>query len=91
MRWHQAGTDSRSHGTTGEAPAVRFARDEQAALRPLAARPYRSLVLVPEPRPAPAAPLTRAAVPAVPVERRALASYADLVAEAGADYVAEVV
>jgi hypothetical protein len=31
--------DQREHGTTHEAPAVRFERDERAALRPLPARP----------------------------------------------------
>lgn len=34
-RWTRETADQRVHGTTGEAPAVRFARDEAAALRPL--------------------------------------------------------
>ena len=35
----------RVHGTTREVPQVRFERDERAVLQPLAARPYRSLLL----------------------------------------------
>jgi hypothetical protein len=31
--------DVRVHGTTGEAPLVRFERDEASALKPLAGRP----------------------------------------------------
>lgn len=34
-RWTREIADLRMHGTTGEAPAVRFARDEAAALQPL--------------------------------------------------------
>ena len=34
-RWTREVADQRIHGTTGEAPAARFARDEAAALRPL--------------------------------------------------------
>src|SRR2546428_2175416 len=45
-----------------EAPRGRFERDERAALRPLASRPYRSLVLVPEAAP----PVARPSVPRVP-------------------------
>ena len=36
-RWTREVADVRIHGTTGEAPMERFARDEAAALRPLAA------------------------------------------------------
>jgi transposase len=37
--WMREVADVRVHGTTGEPPLVRFARDEAAALRPLAERP----------------------------------------------------
>ena len=37
--WVREVADVRVHGTTGEAPAVRFARDEVRALRPLGGRP----------------------------------------------------
>jgi transposase len=77
-RWLAEVANQRVHGTTKEVPAIRFARDEQALLQPLAARPYRSLLLVPEPTPK----LTAVSVPAVAVERRALGEYATLLAEA---------
>ena len=38
-RWVREVADVRVHGTTGEAPAARFARDEAKALRPLGGRP----------------------------------------------------
>jgi len=38
-RWVREVADVRVHGTTGEAPAARFARDEAKALRPLDGRP----------------------------------------------------
>lgn len=37
-RWTREVADVRVHGTTGEAPALRFERDERSALVPLAAR-----------------------------------------------------
>jgi transposase len=37
--WARAVADVRVHGTTGEAPIVRFERDEARALRPIAGRP----------------------------------------------------
>jgi hypothetical protein len=37
--WERDIANARVHGTTGEAPMVRFARDEAAALQPLADRP----------------------------------------------------
>ncbi len=37
--WERDVANARLHGTTGEAPMVRFARDEAAALQPLAERP----------------------------------------------------
>ena len=48
MRWTADIANQRVHGTTQDVPAVRFARAEQHTLLPLAARPYRSLVLPPE-------------------------------------------
>ena len=73
-RWLSEVANQRVHGTTREIPAVRFARGERAPLQPLAARPYRSLVLPP-----PAPPHTpRVPVPHVAVERRGLATYAAL-------------
>lgn len=38
-RWNREIADQRVHGTTGEVPAVRFEREEAAALRPLEGRP----------------------------------------------------
>jgi hypothetical protein len=37
--WERDIANARVHGTTGEAPAVRFARDEAARLKPIADRP----------------------------------------------------
>ena len=73
-RWVTEVANQRVHGTTREIPAVRWARDERVALLPLAARPYRSLVLA-STRPSPG---PRPHVPTVTVERRDLASYAAL-------------
>ena len=39
VAWTRDVADVRTHGTTGEAPCVRFARDEAHHLRPLADRP----------------------------------------------------
>ncbi len=39
QRWQREVSDVRIHGTTGEAPRVRFERDERAALSPLEGRP----------------------------------------------------
>ena len=63
------------HGTTKEQPRVRFERDERAVLQPLAAHPYRSLVLAPERESR--ATLYRPTIDAgaVSVERRPLTSY----------------
>lgn len=79
-RWLTEVANQRVHGTTLEVPALRFARDEQAALQPLAARPYRSLLL---PIPLPPARVARSRTPPIDVERRDLTSYRTLVAEAG--------
>jgi transposase len=86
LTWLDEVANARVHGTTKEVPRERFERDERATLQPLAPRPYRSLVLAPErerrstaPRPL-SAGLT--AAPAVAVEQRSLAAYAQLVAMA---------
>jgi hypothetical protein len=73
--WLDTVANVRVHGTTKELPSVRWIRDEQALLQPLAARPYRSLVL----HPAPATHVTtRTRLPDVVVEQRGLAMYAAL-------------
>ena len=67
LQWLDQVANVRVHATTHEMPRARFERDERACLRPLAPRPYQSLVLVPD-----------APVPRVAVERRSLAAYAAL-------------
>ena len=74
LQWLDQVANRRVHATTREAPRARFERDERAVLRPLAPRPYQSLVLLPD---APA-PVARSPVPRVAVERRSLAAYAAL-------------
>lgn len=76
--WLDTVANVRVHGTTRERPVVRLERDERTALQPLAARPYRSLVL----EPAPVARSTTVVASPVAVERRRLSAYAELVAEA---------
>lgn len=76
--WLEAVANVRCHGTTREQPVVRFQRDEQAVLQPLATRPYRSLILAPPPPVRVATPVPSP----VAVERRPLAAYAALIAEA---------
>ncbi len=69
--WLNHTANVRRHRTTGEGPCVRFERDERVLLKPLASRPYRSLMVV-------ASKPTRSAPPRAPalvVERRALAAY----------------
>ncbi len=78
LHWLATVANVRDHGTTHEPPAGRFARDERAVLQALAARPYRSLVLLPD---APPAPAGQGVVPRVAVERRPLTAYAQLAAE----------
>jgi transposase len=72
LSWLARTANVRLHRTTTEAPRLRFDRDERGILRPLAARPYRSLVMAartPE-RPRPPQP------PALlTVERRPLTWY----------------
>lgn len=79
-RWLADVANPRIHGTTKEPPVARFTRDEQATLQPLAARPYRSLVL--HAAPASPTPAPRSALPRVAVERRALSQYGTLLAPA---------
>ncbi len=74
LQWLDQVANRRVHATTREAPRARFERDERAVLRPLAPRPYQSLVLLPD-APAPAA---RSPVPRVAGELRSLAAYAAL-------------
>lgn len=75
LDWLARVANVRVHATTQEQPRARFEERERTVLLPLAARPYRSLVLVPdEPRGLEAAP----PVPRVAVERRPLVAYAQL-------------
>ena len=78
LTWLADVANVRLHQTIQEQPVVRFERDERALLLPLAARPYRSLVLLPD---TPARqPRTAVTVPRIPVERRPLTAYAQLAA-----------
>jgi transposase len=77
--WLRRTANVRIHGTTKERPTERFERDERALLRPLATRPYRSLLLV---SPEPQKPVRVQGVPAVVVERRPLETYSQIAAGA---------
>jgi hypothetical protein len=79
LAWLERTANARVHGTTHEVPRERFERDERAFLRPLAARPYHSLVL-PE-RATRRTPLMAFCSPRVLVERRPLVAYARLTEE----------
>ena len=82
QHWLEHTANARVHGTTGEVPRTRFERDERATLRPLAARSYHSLALLPATRAL--APVTPALTPPLlTVERRPLEAYAALVEAAG--------
>ena len=70
--WLEGTANVRRHATTGERPVDRFARDERAALRPLAISPYRRLGLPRPPEPGP-----RRLPATVDVERRPLSVYAE--------------
>lgn len=71
LSWLTHKANQRVHRTTGEVPLVRFDRDERAVLRTLAARPYRSVNIVP-PAQAP-----KPLLPTLPsVQRRPLTTYA---------------
>jgi transposase len=75
--WLSGKANVRRHRTTKEKPLERFAREEQATLLPLAARPYQSPIL----RVLPAAPAV-VPLPRVQVERRPLKTYAAIAAGA---------
>jgi hypothetical protein len=78
LDWLTLVANARTHATTKWIPAEHFAAAEQSTLRPLPARPYRSLVL-----PAvegPSRGTSPSTVPRVVVERRGLDTYAALVA-----------
>ena len=81
LDWLTTVANPREHGTTHVPPIERFRAEEQRALQPLPARPYRSLVLPPVP--AGKRPAAAAIVPVVAVERRSLAAYAQLTATGG--------
>jgi transposase len=72
LSWLAQTANARLHRTTAEVPRLRFERDELGLLRPLAVRPYRSLVVASTPPERP----QRSQPPAVlSVERRPLAWY----------------
>ena len=75
-RWLDSTANVRIHGTTKESPRERFERDEHPALQPLAAQPYRSLVLTPERERRATRPRSVTRVADVAVERRTLTTYA---------------
>jgi hypothetical protein len=82
--WLTTVANVRVHATTKWVPAERFAAVEQPVLRPLPIRAYRPLVLPPA-HPGRPGPTAMTAVPRVPVERRALATYAALASAAGGE------
>jgi transposase len=75
LSWAAQIANVRIHRTTAEAPRARFERDERVLLRPLALRPYRSLVLAATKPTLPAQPQYPALLT---VERRPLALYGRL-------------
>jgi len=75
QHWLERVANVRLHGTTRERPRVRFDREERFTLQPLAARRYTSLIVE---RPASTTPAPRPPRPVIPVEKRALAAYAQL-------------
>jgi transposase len=77
-RWLEK-ANRRIHGTTRERPVQRF-EQERNLLKPLAERPYQSLVLPPHRELKP--PMPRTTLPLITVERRPLAAYSALVAGA---------
>lgn len=77
-RWLEK-ANRRIHGTTRERPILRF-EQERGLLKPLAERPYQSLVLPPTKEII--ATSNRPHVPLIAVERRPLAAYSALVAGA---------
>jgi transposase len=77
LDWLTTVANVRQHATTQWRPAEQFAAVEQATLRPLPDRPYRSLVLPPV---AESRAPTRSPMAHVIVERRGLEAYAALAA-----------
>ena len=75
QQWLDQVANVRRHATTGEAPSLRFDRDERWHLQPLAPRRYTSLLLPASVAAAPAAARPR---PVVEVEKRPLSAYARL-------------
>lgn len=75
QQWLDQVANVRRHATTGEAPRLRFDRDERWHLQPLAPRRYTSLLLPTSVAAAPAAARPR---PVVEVEKRPLSAYARL-------------
>jgi transposase len=76
-RWMTHVANVRLHQTIKERPLDRFEREERFTLRPLAVRPYHSLVLAPQPR-SKRNEIYRSVMPEVNVERRPLAAYSQL-------------
>ena len=72
LSWLTQTANRRVHRTTAEVPRLRFERDERVLLRPLASRPYRSLVMAATPPERPRQPRSPALLT---VERRPLAWY----------------
>ncbi len=70
--WLDHVANVRTHGTLKERPVDRF-EHERDLLRPLASRPYRSLVLPPE-----VSKQAKAVLPRIDVERRSLEAYAQV-------------
>ena len=73
--WLERVANVRLHGTTRERPRDRFDREERLLLQPLTARRYTSLILDRMPM---STPPRRAPRPVVTVEKRSLATYAQL-------------
>jgi transposase len=73
-RWLSEVANVRLHRTINERPQDRFERDEKAALKPLAVRPYHALVLPREHERKPSKALL-VKLPSVEVERRPLQVY----------------
>ncbi|NIN10002.1 MAG: IS21 family transposase [Gemmatimonadales bacterium] len=75
--WLRTIANVRDHRTTRERPIDRFLRDEKATLKPLAPRPYHSLVLAADRDESPRRK-TQAPRPALHVERRPLRLYSQI-------------
>lgn len=79
--WLSDVANARVHQTTKEVPAIRFERDEHALLRPLATRPYKSLILAPASAISSSPETARdlsvpQSLPRIDVEQRSLQAYA---------------